>query len=72
MTLLAEDVDARVERSLTALRREFPADADRIDEIGRSQFERLRAGARIEDFLPVLVYRFTREELENGADRSSP
>lgn len=72
MTLLAEDLEARVERGLQALHGEFPDDADRIDDIGQAYFERLRAGARIEDFLPILVYRFTRDELrEDPADRSS-
>jgi hypothetical protein len=75
MTLLAEDLEARVERGLDALRREFPSEAERIGEIGHAQFDRLHAGARIEDFLPILVYRFTRDELgsRNGeARRPSP
>lgn len=75
MTLLAEDLEARVERGLDALRREFPSEAERIGEIGRAEFDRLRAGARIEDFLPILVYRFTRDELDGTnpeANRESP
>lgn len=72
MTLLAENLQARVERGLQALQSEFPDDVDRIDDIGQAYFERLRADARIEDFLPILVYRFTRDELRAApVDRSS-
>jgi hypothetical protein len=74
MAVLAESLEARVERGLGALRREFPAEAERVNEIGHAHFDHLRAGARIEDFLPILVYRFTREDLLGGrapADESS-
>jgi len=34
-----------------------------VTAVGEASFEALRADARIPDFIPVLVYRYTREEL---------
>jgi hypothetical protein len=34
-----------------------------VTSVGRGYFEQLRAEPRIDDFIPALVYRFTREEL---------
>jgi hypothetical protein len=59
----ASTVEEVVERQLSALSREFPDQAARIDELGHAHLESLRAAATIEDFLPVLVYRFTRDDL---------
>lgn len=70
MAMLTEDVESRVERGLDALRREFPSDAEHVSVIGHAHFSRLRAGARIEDFLPVLVYRLTRDEIRTGRELS--
>ena len=58
-------LDRQIERQLESLRREF---ADFIPEnqvaaIGRAHADWLRAEARILDFIPVLAYRFAREEL---------
>jgi hypothetical protein len=54
-----------VERVLDGLGRELADEipATRVTSVGRGYFEQLRAEARITDFIPVLVYRFTREEL---------
>ena len=54
-----------VEQQLEGLRREFRAEvpASLVTKIGHDQFEKLRAQARIPDFIPVLVYRYTREGL---------
>lgn len=58
-------LDRQVERQLESLRREFADEipASRVTAAGEAYFDRLRADARIPDFIPVLVYRFTREEL---------
>jgi hypothetical protein len=37
--------------------------ADQIASIGTDTFDRLSARAVIDDFIPLLVYRFTKEEL---------
>jgi len=59
------DLHAHTERGLDALRREFadriPADA--VTQIGRDRFHALLAAAKINDFVPLLVYRQTRELL---------
>jgi len=50
---------------LDSLHREFGAEIDHhyIDELGQSHFQRLMNGARILDYIPVLVYSATRNEL---------
>jgi hypothetical protein len=63
-----------VGRVLDGLVREFADEipADQVTSVGRGTFERLRAEARIDDFIPVLVYRFTREQLRRcGRDQLS-
>jgi hypothetical protein len=58
-------LNRQVELGLESLRREF---ADQlpgslVTTVGRAEFEQLRANATITDFIPLLVYRYTREEL---------
>jgi hypothetical protein len=63
-----------VERVLDGLGREFADEIppDQVTSVGRGYFDQLRAEARIDDFIPVLVYRFTREELRRcGRDELS-
>jgi hypothetical protein len=60
-----QELITHIERGLAALQREF-ADkvrADHVLEIGKDRFEALREHATITDFIPLLVYRQTREEL---------
>jgi hypothetical protein len=38
-------------------------EADRVDAVGHDKYEWLRQDATINDFLPLLVYRYTKEEL---------
>ncbi len=66
----AATLDHQVERQLESLRREFAHDvpASQVTAIGRAHFHQLSADARIPDFIPVLVYRFTREELRCSRD----
>jgi hypothetical protein len=58
-------LDRQVDRQLDALGREFAdiASATRVSAIGRGYADRLNEEATINDFIPVLVYRFTRAEL---------
>jgi hypothetical protein len=65
-TLQPPNVEALVERGLEQLRVEFPDQAMRIEALGRAHLTTLRAGATVEDFLPTLVYRFTREDLRRS------
>lgn len=58
-------LNRQVEQQLQSLRREFgeKVPASFVTALGQAQFEQLRANAKIPDFIPVLVYRFAREEL---------
>ncbi len=61
----AQKLTGHVERALDGLRREFEGEisAEQVTTTGTALFDQLRAEARINDFIPVLVYRYTREEL---------
>jgi hypothetical protein len=39
---------------------------EHVNAVGRRHFERLSRHATVTDFIPLLVYRFTREELLYG------
>jgi hypothetical protein len=54
-----------IEQALESLRREFADEqpASEVTAVGEAWFEALRANARIPDFVPVLGYRYAREEL---------
>ncbi len=58
-------LNRHVEQQLENLRREFAdqVPASRVSAIGRAHFDHLCADARITDFIPVLVYRYSREDL---------
>ncbi len=58
-------LDRQVGQALEGLRREFAdeREASEVSAIGEACYETLRARARILDFIPLLVYRYTREEL---------
>jgi hypothetical protein len=60
-----EELQIHLERGLENLRREFAdrVPAERVTRIGRDRFERLIQNAKIVDFIPLLVYRQTREAL---------
>ena len=59
------ELQVHLERGLESLRREFAGKVPphRVNEIGRERFEALSQHARINDFIPLLVFRETREEL---------
>ena len=60
-----EELQIHLERGLENLRREFAdkVPAEHVTRIGRDRFERLIENAKIVDFIPLLVYRQTREAL---------
>jgi len=60
-----EELQIHLERGLENLRREFAdkVPAEQVTRIGRDRFERLVENAKIVDFIPLLVYRQTREAL---------
>ena len=60
-----EELHVHVERGLENLRREFAhkVTADQVTRIGKDRFEKLITDAKIIDFIPLLVYRQTREVL---------
>ena len=54
---------------LDALREELRTTVvppEHVHAVGRRHFERLSRHATVTDFIPLLVYRFTREELLYG------
>ena len=55
----------QVDRVLDSLGYKFldEIEHDQVISVGRRHFEQLSADARINDFIPVLVYRGTRDEL---------
>jgi hypothetical protein len=59
-------LEQQVERQLQALMHEFGDElpAGEVAPIVEAQFRTLREHARIEEFIPVLVYRYAREELQ--------
>ena len=58
-------LNRQVEQSLERLQREFADDlpASRVTAVGQALFDELRRDARISDFIPILVYRYARDEL---------
>ena len=63
--MTTEQLDTQMEHIFTRLVEDLARDAptDQIIAVGTSHFERLRRDAAVNDFIPLLVYRFTREEL---------
>ncbi len=60
-----QELEDQTARGLDTLRRELAdtVPAGRVTEVGRDHFERLSLNASIPDFIPLLVYRFAKEEL---------
>jgi hypothetical protein len=65
-----EQVERHTKRELEALARELEGTvpAEVVMQVGRRRLQTLRARARIYDFIPLLVYRQTREELTAAGD----
>ena len=60
-----EELQIHLERGLAHLQREFAdrVPAEHVTRIGKDRFEKLIENAKIWDFIPLLVYRQTREAL---------
>jgi len=58
-------LNRQVDQLLESLRREFADElpATQVTAVGEAVFDELRRDARISDFIPVLVYRYARDEL---------
>jgi hypothetical protein len=65
-----ERLERQVERLRQALVREFEGEipASEVIPIVEAHLARLREQARIQDYIPVLVYRYAREELRIRKD----
>jgi hypothetical protein len=60
-----EDLERQIDRVLHSLR-EFAGDgidAARVRAVGLAHYESLHRHATINDFIPLLVYRYAKEEL---------
>ena len=66
-----DELERQMDKIFDDLRRELgeTVAAEQITAIGTDKFERLSACAEINDFIPLLVYRFTKEELVNATRR---
>jgi hypothetical protein len=63
--LTPEELERQTKGRLDALRSELGdrVAPEQVAVVGRRHFERLSRHATVTDFIPLLVYRFTREEL---------
>lgn len=63
-----DELEQQTARQLDALRREFEGSgcANQVTLVGSRYFEQLRRDATVTEFIPLLVYRFTKEELVHG------
>jgi hypothetical protein len=63
--MTSEQLDVQMDHIFERLVVDLGGDvsAEHVLAVGASHFERLQRDAAINDFIPLLVYRFTREEL---------
>jgi hypothetical protein len=61
----AQDVERQTRKLLDRLRRELAdtCNSDQVGRVGRSYYEHLSREATVTEFIPVLVYRYTKDEL---------
>jgi hypothetical protein len=66
------ELEKQISSRLNALRRELAPNipTERLTTLGRFHTERLLATATITDFVPLLVYRATKEDLLHGVSRA--
>jgi hypothetical protein len=64
-----EELERQTARQLDNLRQELEeiVTADTVVRVGREHYAELCRQATITDFIPLLVYRFTKDELTVGA-----
>jgi hypothetical protein len=60
-----DELEAQMDRLFRELQRTFEGSvpAEWVDAVGHAYYERLRREAKVNDFIPLLVYRLTKEEL---------
>lgn len=60
-----EELERQLDRLLRDLVRDVGDDVapDRVEVVVMGNYERLRREAKINDFIPLLVYRFAKEDL---------
>jgi hypothetical protein len=68
--MTAQELERVTARRLEALNHELAGRVapDRVSAVGQRHFERLRRHARITDYIPLLVYRCTKDELLIGLE----
>lgn len=73
ITTLEPSLERHVERQIGSLVEEFGErhEPGEIEQAGHEELEQLLKEARIADFVPIFVYRFTKERLLE-AERASP
>ena len=67
--MTSHDLELQMDRLLDDLQHDLEetVPAERVDAVARAHYESLSVGAAINDFIPLLVYRFAREELVRGS-----
>jgi hypothetical protein len=60
-----QELDRQTVKVIDSLQRELGAffSPDQVRAIGHDHYERLRRNATINEFIPLLVYRYTKEDL---------
>jgi hypothetical protein len=68
MLQLEESTKKQVDLGIETLTHEFAGrvEKEKVERIGAETLEELLAGARVSDFIPVFVYRYTRERLRQS------
>ena len=63
--LTPQELERQTAARLNALKRELgdSVAAEQVETVGRRHLQRLCRDAKVTDFVPLLVYRFAREEL---------
>jgi len=59
------ELERQTAHQLTKLRRELAGRiaSDQVTAVGRARYDVLREHATVNDFIPLLVYRFTKDEV---------
>ena len=72
--MTSEEIERQSDRLLSQLHNELGGaiEPERIAVIGRGHYDSLVQNAAINDFVPLLVYRFTKEELVDALTARLP
>jgi hypothetical protein len=68
-TMTTEELELQVDKLFRDLHRDLDGTvpAERVSAVGRAYYHSLRQDAAINDFIPLLVYRFASEELDTSS-----